>query len=194
MARTHDEEAEASAVDPHFAQVIAAFAKDPQVGRRRMFGSSAVLNVNGKIFAMLVKGKFVAKLPRERVDALVRSGKGEYFDPGHGRLMKEWVAVAAGTTPWVELAKEAHGFVKAGQSQRRPSTQPSDSRRGPVNTEWHGRHAMAKNATLDERIAWHREHQRRCACRPVPPTLMAQMRSRSSAPGKTKASRRRAKH
>jgi hypothetical protein len=28
-----------------------------------MFGSSSVLAVKGKIFAMLVKGRFVAKLP-----------------------------------------------------------------------------------------------------------------------------------
>jgi hypothetical protein len=32
------------------------------------------------------------KLPRERVDELVEAGAGHRFDPGHGRLMKEWVA------------------------------------------------------------------------------------------------------
>jgi hypothetical protein len=51
------------------------------------------LKVDGKIFAMHSKGKFVAKLPKDRVDELVRAGKGEYFDPGHGRLMKEWVSL-----------------------------------------------------------------------------------------------------
>ena len=59
-----------------------------------------------------VKGRFVAKLPRERVDELVRQGKGEYFDPGHGRLMKEWVALTADTSSWVDLARQAHRFVK----------------------------------------------------------------------------------
>jgi len=68
--------------------------------------------VKGKIFAMLVKGKFVAKLPKKRVDELVRLGKGENFDPGHGRLMKEWIALDGGTTSWVELAREAHRFVR----------------------------------------------------------------------------------
>jgi hypothetical protein len=77
-----------------------------------MFGSSSVLSVNGKIFAMLVKDRFVAKLPKERVDELVVGGCGEYFDPGHGRLMKEWVAVDAGKAAWVELAREAYRFVK----------------------------------------------------------------------------------
>jgi hypothetical protein len=38
---------------------------------------------------MFEKGRFVAKVPKERVDALVSSGNGEYFDPGHGRLIKD---------------------------------------------------------------------------------------------------------
>ncbi len=108
------EKREASAVDPSFAPVAAAFANDPRVTRKRMFSSDNVLNVKGKIFAMLVKGKFVAKLPKKRVDELVSDGTGEYFDPGHGRLMKEWVAVGAGRARWVALAKEAYRFVKAG--------------------------------------------------------------------------------
>lgn len=102
-------------VDPSFAPVAAAFAKDRHVSRKRMFSSSNVLNVNGKIFAMLVKGKFVAKLPKRRVDELVAAGTGAYFDPGHGRLMKEWVAVGAGKANWVELAKEAYDFVRRGK-------------------------------------------------------------------------------
>ena len=104
--------AAAVTVDPAFQPVAAAFAKDPEVGLGRMFSSNSVLNVNGKIFAMFVKGSFVAKLPKERVAALVSTGAGVYFDPGHGRLMKEWVAVSDTSAPWVELAREAHAFVK----------------------------------------------------------------------------------
>jgi hypothetical protein len=85
---------------------------DPRVTRGKMFGSSSVLTVNGKIFAMLVKGRFVAKLRKERVHELVSRGSGEYFDPGHGRLMKEWVTVGDRQIPWVALAKEAYNFVK----------------------------------------------------------------------------------
>jgi hypothetical protein len=48
-----------------------------------------VLSVNGKIFAMLVKGKLVVKLPKQGVDELVAARAGTYFDPGHGRLMKQ---------------------------------------------------------------------------------------------------------
>src|SRR4029453_3725964 len=83
--------APAAEIPADFAPVVAAFARDPPVGRKRMFSSSVVLNVNGKIFAMMVKGKFVVKLPKVRVDGLVAAGKGEYFDTGAGRLMKEWV-------------------------------------------------------------------------------------------------------
>ena len=99
---------------PSFAPVVAAFVDDHHVTQKRMFSSDNVLAVGGKIFAMLVRGAFVAKLPKDRVDELARGGIGGYFDPGHGRLMKEWVVVGAGRAPWVELAKEAHQFVKRG--------------------------------------------------------------------------------
>lgn len=102
------------ALDPAFEAVAAAFAKDPNVGLGRMFSSKSVLNVNGKIFAMFVRGQFVAKLPKARVAELVSTGAGVFFDPGHGRLMKEWVAIADASAPWVALAREAHAFVKAG--------------------------------------------------------------------------------
>ncbi len=104
-----------SEVNPSFVPVVAAFARYPDVSQRRMFKSSSVLAVNGKIFAMLVKG-FVAKLPKQRVDDLVSSANGEHFDPGHGRLMKEWVAVGPGNVAWVDLAKEAYRFVRAGEA------------------------------------------------------------------------------
>jgi hypothetical protein len=103
---------ETNAVDPRFAPVVAAFARDRRVSQKRMFSSQNVLNVNGKIFAMLVKGKIVVKLPRHRVNELVGAHRGSYFDPGHGRLMKEWVAVEAGKGNWVDLATEAYEFVK----------------------------------------------------------------------------------
>lgn len=97
-----------------FAPIVDAFATDRDVSRGRMFGSAG-LKVNGRVFAMLVKGRFVAKLPKARVDELVGGGKGEYFDPGHGKRMKEWVSVPAGKTSWMDLAREAHRFVKGGK-------------------------------------------------------------------------------
>ena len=48
--------------------------------------------------------------------ALVKEGPGKNFDPGHGRVMKEWVVVAEGGPDWLELAKEAYEFVKRGHA------------------------------------------------------------------------------
>jgi hypothetical protein len=102
-------------IDPSFAPIVAAFARDRQVKCGRMFSSNSVLNVNGKIFAMLTKGNLVVKLPKARVDEMVSRGHGVHFDPGHGRLMKEWVVVRPGRLNWIELAKEAHRFVRGGR-------------------------------------------------------------------------------
>lgn len=101
--------------EPRFNAVVEAFAGKPDVIREsgKGFGSGS-LKVNGKIFAMISsKGQFVVKLPRQRVDDLVASRQGGRFDPGHGRLMKEWL-VGTGDIDWVELATEAHAFVKSG--------------------------------------------------------------------------------
>ena len=76
------------------------------------FGSSG-LKIQNKIFAMLVRGKLVVKLPKPRVDALIASGDGERFDPRQdGRLMKEWVAVEPTFEEgWLPLVREAMEFV-----------------------------------------------------------------------------------
>lgn len=99
--------------DPSFAPVMRAFARQPGIEPAKMFGSVG-LKAAGKVFAMAVKGRLVVKLPEERVEAIVASGKGVPFDPGHGKLMREWVAVEAGKASWLELAKEAHAFVTGG--------------------------------------------------------------------------------
>jgi len=80
---------------------------------KRGFGANA-LKINKKIFAMLASDdRFVVKLPRARVDALVAGGQGERFDPRHnGRAMREWLVVGAGREArWLPLAREALEFV-----------------------------------------------------------------------------------
>jgi len=101
-------------VAPSFAPIVAAFAKNPNVTAGKLM-SSCGLKVNGKIFAMFGRGKFVAKLPRHRVNELVSGGIGEHFDPGHGRLMKERIAIESHNESWLELAKEAYNLVKVGK-------------------------------------------------------------------------------
>lgn len=102
-------------VDPGFAPVADAFAGDPDVTSGRMMASFG-LKVNGKIFVMHARGRFVAKLPKARVDELVGGGVGEPFDPGHGRRMKEWISIEPGRADWVALAREAYRFVKSAAS------------------------------------------------------------------------------
>ena len=91
--------------------MIAEFRSDRSVTLGRRFSSKNVLSVDGKIFAMFVRGEFVAKLPHDRVDELRRSGVGKAWGPGTGRIMKEWVAVPHHPERWPALAREAHGFV-----------------------------------------------------------------------------------
>jgi hypothetical protein len=47
-----------------------------------------------------------------------------------------------------------------------------------INKAWHQAHRMPKNAKLDQRIAWHREHAKVCACRPIPEKLRLEMKKR----------------
>ncbi|HET7539369.1 MAG TPA: hypothetical protein VFK05_05835 [Polyangiaceae bacterium] len=49
-----------------------------------------------------------------------------------------------------------------------------------MNADWHRQHVLPKGATTAQRIAWHRAHQRACACRPIPPKLLAEMKQSAS--------------
>lgn len=115
MSRTKPrrKEREASGDSARFSRVVAALANEPGVSRGgKGFGSSG-LKVDGKLFVFISSsGDMVAKLPKQRVDELVRAGQGERFDPGHGRLMKEWIAVRSEGLDTLALAREARLFVK----------------------------------------------------------------------------------
>jgi TfoX/Sxy family transcriptional regulator of competence genes len=95
-----------------FQAIIESYAGVPDLSIGKMFGS-IVLKANGKVFAMLVKDRLVIKLPKTRVDNLMTMGCGSPFDPGHGRLMKEWVSVemTGNETEWSNLVEEAKAFV-----------------------------------------------------------------------------------
>jgi hypothetical protein len=95
--------------------VVATFAKAKGVAVEKGWGADSVaLKVKGKIFAMLVRGDLVLKLPAGTVDKLVRAGA-KRFDPrGDGREMKEWVVLAVDAPDRVRLSREALEFVSAG--------------------------------------------------------------------------------
>ena len=78
------------------------------------FGRSA-LRFQGKIFAMLVRGRLVLKVPAARVDALVADGDGVRFDANKGTPMKEWLSLDPGSElAWVPLARAALDFAGQG--------------------------------------------------------------------------------
>ena len=100
--------------EERFATIISEMLSYPDVtppSNSNTFGSSA-LKVQGKIFAMLVRGQLVVKLPRSRVDMLVASGDGERFTANRDRAMKEWLVLATTSdVEWLSLVKEALAFV-----------------------------------------------------------------------------------
>ena len=47
------------------------------------------------------------------------------------------------------------------------------------NREWHLTHRMPKNATLQQRMEWHMEHQKNCNCRPIPAKIVAEINAKN---------------
>jgi hypothetical protein len=77
------------------------------------FGRTA-LRFDNKIFAMLVRGRLVLKLPAERIDALIAAGAGARFDANKGTAMKEWFSLGPDSRqPWLPLAHEALDFARS---------------------------------------------------------------------------------
>lgn len=82
------------------------------------FGRSA-LRCQGKIFAMLVRGRLVLKLPARRVDELIEAGEGVRFDANKGTPMKEWFSLDSGSgRAWLPLASEALEFARGPAGSR----------------------------------------------------------------------------
>ncbi|MGK5110929.1 MULTISPECIES: hypothetical protein [unclassified Geodermatophilus] len=101
-----------------FTALVDALADDPGVtppdadGGRR-FGS-ATLRAGGSIFAMLVQGALVLKLPGTRVEALLAAGTGAPFGNGKGQPYREWVTLPDGDPASdLPLAREALEFVRS---------------------------------------------------------------------------------
>ena len=95
-----------------FDAVVERYAHDPRVTGGTGFGSSPGRRVDGRIFAMLVRGELVVKLPRQRVDELVQAGTASWFDAGKGRPMREWAALGtAHALAWPDVVGEAYDFV-----------------------------------------------------------------------------------
>jgi TfoX/Sxy family transcriptional regulator of competence genes len=100
--------------EERYETVVKALLQNSEVSqsKKKGFGSNSIW-AKRRIFAMLSsEGKFVVKLPEQRVDALVASGDGERWDAGKRRPMKEWFAVAPKSEmEWLSLAREAMAFA-----------------------------------------------------------------------------------
>ena len=42
---------------------------------------------------------------------------------------------------------------------------------GTINKEWHLANKMPKNASVEQRVEWHRAHLEHCGCRSAPPDV-----------------------
>ena len=76
------------------------------------FGRSS-LRYRGKIFAMLVRGCLVLKLPENRGGEMVAAGHGVRFDANNGTPMKEWLSLdPESVLEWRPLAAHALDFAR----------------------------------------------------------------------------------
>jgi hypothetical protein len=48
-----------------------------------------------------------------------------------------------------------------------------------MNREWHARNPMPPKATVEQRVQWHKEHQKHCACREIPKSLVPYFKPRA---------------
>ncbi|MDH3206644.1 MAG: hypothetical protein OEO79_08530 [Gemmatimonadota bacterium] len=92
--------------DP-YAQVKAHFGKVAGVTVNSGRGAQG-LKVGKKMVAMFSKGDLLLKLPPQRVDELVTSGRGLPYDPGNGKVLANYVLIPASKRrSWVKLCEEA---------------------------------------------------------------------------------------
>ena len=75
------------------------------------------LKVDGKLYAMVVRGRLVVKLPADRAAEMTEAGEAVPFEPRPGRLMREWVMVDPPASSdhgrWRRLIEDAGEYVAA---------------------------------------------------------------------------------
>jgi TfoX/Sxy family transcriptional regulator of competence genes len=89
--------------EPRMAAVIEALSDgSTKVGRHG-------LTVNGKLFARLVEGTLVVRLPEDRIAALVAARIGTRCDASR---LRHWLKVTSPKASWIDLASQAHAFAR----------------------------------------------------------------------------------
>ena len=98
-----------------FGDVSAPYRAMTGVTTGTGFGANPGLRYHGRIFAMLIDGSLVLKLPAPRVAALMAATAGVPFDAGKGRPMREWIVLASNDDgQWRALIAEAFAFAVDG--------------------------------------------------------------------------------
>ncbi len=101
-----------SGADATFTAIAESLLSEAGVSQGTGFGANPGLRANGKIFALLVRGELVVKLPAPRCADLVARGSAHAFDRGQGRPLREWICVGDDAqSGWIALAREALAFV-----------------------------------------------------------------------------------
>ena len=109
-------------VERAFAAIAGPLLNEPDIDEGTGFGTNPGLRAGGRIFAMLVRGELVVKLPADRCSELVAAGAARPFDRGQGRPLREWVVVGeAAESEWPGLAGEALTFVRGSATRRKRS-------------------------------------------------------------------------
>jgi hypothetical protein len=90
------------------------------------------LKYRGKIFAMLVRGSLVLKLPADRVSSLIDAREGVAFDANKGTAMREWFSLSPDSgLAWLSLATEALEFAQVAAGQAAAARQARRQARAP---------------------------------------------------------------
>ena len=95
-----------------WAELSASWLSRPGFGPRKMLTATGVAGPSGKVFAALLRGRLMLKLPAERVDELEAGLGGERLRARGKSPMREWITIGAEHHErWPDLVDEAHRFV-----------------------------------------------------------------------------------
>ncbi len=90
-----------------YASVKAHFEKVAGVTVNSGRGAQG-LKVGKKMFAMFSKGGLLLKMPPQQVESLISAGQGLPYDPGTGKVMKNYVLIPiAKQRSWIKLCQQA---------------------------------------------------------------------------------------
>ncbi|NPE09805.1 MAG: hypothetical protein GNW80_16105 [Asgard group archaeon] len=93
--------------EEHWLKIKEQFLKMKDVQKQ-----GEALKIKKKMFVFLNMENITVKLPKERVTELLNSGEGLPYDPGNGKIMKEWVTIPLESSDkWIAFAKEGMRFA-----------------------------------------------------------------------------------